>query len=252
VLRKVLLIAVAAMFMLPAVAMAAHAGDPLPYPTTGFLGDDTNQCFFSTDGEHPTSDFGAFGGAYPERNAGFNTTLRDIGLACVGTSAVKVTGHTEGAARQCDENAPLRSAFEDATFADGEEVAVCDLPAVRILRDGTARNRGASFAFVAQGFACSVTVNNPEGGPTEQIDTNDSIEFDDRYVDLNGNAEAAITTACVGRLHGTSAASDSNFACEENNPFGPGTVAGIGTTYVFGDNQFEQICQIAKHRAPKM
>jgi hypothetical protein len=249
VLRKALLTAATALIALLCVSAAARSSTP-HFPVVGFLGDDTDQCFFNTNGEHPTSDFGSYQETYAVPH--FSFTLTDQGLACLGSAGVKQTSHVEGATKSCDENAPLLSGFEEATFADGAEALVCDLPDLRAERGGAFTDRGNSDQFVAQGFTCAVTVLSGNGsGQTEQLSTPDSIEFDAPYLNENGHPVAAVTTACVGKLpQGVDAEGDSSFACQQTNPFQPGTVAGTGTTFVFPDRHFEQICRIPVLKRP--
>jgi hypothetical protein len=99
VLRKVFILGLVPLLTLFIATSAAqsHHRAPSPYAVVGFLGDDTDQCFFNLDGEQPTADFNAYGSTYTERFANHHhETLEDIGLACVGRSAPGIAGHEEG------------------------------------------------------------------------------------------------------------------------------------------------------------
>lgn len=256
-LRRILVIsltALAALFVATGAAQS-HRYTPPHYPVAGFLGNDTDQCFFTIDGEHPTADFGAYGENYTERFARTHEkTLSDEGLACVGRSAVRVSGHTEGGGNACNENAPILAPFEDATFADGEEVLVCDIPDIVPGGGGNGvyvPNRGEPFHFDGQGARCEATVmTGPDGSHTRQVATRDSIQLDERFKTLNGKPTAALTTVCVGRLPaGTTVApsvQSHHFACVQDRLSGSGTVPAFGTSYTFPDRQYEQICETPK------
>lgn len=172
-------------------------------------------------------------------------------FACVEDAGATSVTHTESAPKLChDGAAPLRTSYEDATFADGEEVLMCDNPSVVPSSKGGYSNlRTKTFGFVAQGFDCEATLGTGPNGTDETVLTSsDAIEFDETFKNLNGRSVAAITTACVGTVPANvvisaSPATEQQLPCSLPNPFGTGAVTATGVSVTFPDRQFEEICE---------
>ena len=66
----------------------------------------------------PPTASNAYGESYTERFAATHEkTLVDQGLACVGQSAVRATGHSEGDGKSCDEEGPSGEAGPQGSSA---------------------------------------------------------------------------------------------------------------------------------------
>jgi hypothetical protein len=266
VLRRILIVCAG-----PLVALCVAAGVAQAQSTPGLTGDFAHPVFRATTSSAPAFDvyvlgvpcdyFGA-GDAetadsegYAERYTQSGKTLTNYEIGCVSNTGSTTDTHTEESAKSCDDGAaPRPTSGEQATFADGEEVLVCDEPDVT--HAGHSRANSHPFTYVAQGFKCEATVGTgASGNHATNIKNKDSIEFDQDYKSPSGVAHSAISTACVGTVPAAMTVSTSivshEVRCSQDNPFGPGTVPGYGESFTFPDHQYEEICQIPNDKLPK-
>jgi hypothetical protein len=223
---------------------------PHYYSVNGFLDGAGDQCYFSTGGEHPTSDFGSFGQDYFERFGGnLGARFTNAGLACVGRTEIRTGSATSDGPQACDERASFLAPSEDVTFGDGEEALICDIPDIENRPRSHVRNLGALFDYVPEGPNCRATITTADGVTT--IFTRDSFEVDETYTTLNGSFASAVITDCVGKLPAKTPLEPTEqadtFTCSENNPFKQGAITGYGFSYTFPDRQYEQVCEVYKH-----
>jgi hypothetical protein len=256
VLRRILIVCAG-----PLVALCVTAGVAQAKTTPGLAGGTLAQPLPATTGSVPTFDVYAtgetcdyYGGgttddsdAYAEQYTQGGKMLTNYEIGCVANTGSTTVTHTEEPAKTCvDGAAPHNTPAEQATFADGEEVLVCDEPDVT--HAGHSRANRHPFKYVAQGFKCEATVGTgASGNHATNIRNKDSIEFDQDYKSPTHLALSAISTTCVGtvpaKLTVSSTIVSHEVKCSQDNPFGSGTLPGYGQSFTFPDRQYEEAAQ---------
>jgi len=175
-------------------------------------------------------------------------------LDCSGNNGSTTEANAESNGPACNLGGESVSSgpFVSATFMDGENALVCNVPDDNGLGDSLANNY--PFKVYQQGFACQATAGTGSLDKNAYNTTdNDSIEVYQTYTNYGGLLTSSVVSVCVGQLPSNTQISSqivtNLVGCSQVNPFTGGVITGYGESITYPNHQYSEYCDTPNYQS---